>query len=188
MKDIKFDESKMKEYYVSVNGNIYSKHKSSGTLYKMKPMFVKDRGIYIKIKNSRVVVHNVVYENYVDKIPKDKVIEHIDGDPYNCDVYNLRLKNKSNLRRVNNNKDITVVCYNEYLGLRHFKNLIDLTIFLNRDFNKYDELEIIRIFNTYESHEFGDWKVSTCLAEYDEEYPDVVWDQAFKQYDDEDDD
>ena len=135
-----------------------------------------------------MLVHNLVYENYMESIPKGKVVKHNDGDPTNCEVYNLHLAEKGNLKQIVNTVDIAVVVQDGNTPPRHYKNLHDLTVFLNRDFNKHEESDVINIMNNTPMYTFGDLQVTTCLYEYGEEYPeDIIWDESFPQYDKEDD-
>ena len=90
------------KYLISNHGDVIStNYNKTG---KRKTMSHKiDKDGYKKIglsKNGKVkyyMVHRLVYEAFIGEIPDGKVIDHIDGNPSNPMVSNLRLcSNKEN--------------------------------------------------------------------------------------------
>lgn len=88
------------DYYVSRNGDVYSRSHSKGLLKKRKPDYCghKYPTIRIKIYENDVVVtknfplYRMVYETYVDRMPNwsSLGIKFRDGDPRNASIDNLQ--------------------------------------------------------------------------------------------------
>jgi hypothetical protein len=78
-------------YSVDADGNIYSKTgrklKCSINSLGYKQLFTYRDGKF----DNAYLIHRLVYETFIDKIPDDKVIDHIDRDKTNNKLSNLRL-------------------------------------------------------------------------------------------------
>ena len=57
-------------------------------------------GLYKKSKIKRLLVHRLVYENFIGEVPRGKTIDHIDNDPLNNRLDNLQLlTNRDNVSK-----------------------------------------------------------------------------------------
>jgi hypothetical protein len=185
--DIKFHESKTKKYYVTDKGEIYSVHNTTNNTKKLKTSLNNNNTLFINLDGKKPVVHNIVWESYNGEIPKNKLVLHEDNNPYNCELNNLYLSHKGKELNKDLNINVPVVVFDGNTPPRHFKTLEDLAVFLNRNTEKYNKTKVIKIMNKNDIFIFDEWQVTTCEYEYGEKYPDVIWDEAFPQYDDYDD-
>ena len=187
MKPIKIDESKTRIYQVYPDGTITSTSKKTDIAKQLSPVFEKNRGICVKVNKVKQSVHNIVWNSFYGEIPNDKVVKHNDGDPYNCDMYNLYLAERSNLKVMVQDQNIAVVCMHDEFGDRHFRNLEDLTVFLNRDGTRYKKSAIVNMFNSTEYYKYGDWSVYTVEYYYNGTPDDIIWDESFPSWNYDDD-
>lgn len=78
------------KYSIDSNGNVYGK---KGILKPLK-MEIGYLSVALSLGNRKVVrkyIHILVAENFISRIPKDKVVNHIDGDKHNNKLENLEI-------------------------------------------------------------------------------------------------
>jgi len=71
----------------------------------------RNGGYYISINKKSYAVHRIIYQiiNNIELLPEDKVIDHIDGNPYNNNISNLRLITQSqNTKNTKGHKDSSI--------------------------------------------------------------------------------
>lgn len=100
------------------NGYIYKiKGEEAGTRSFMRGG--EKHMIRVRLNNSRLVpVHRIIWTMMFGKIPDGNIVDHIDGDPFNNNISNLRSipseENTRNARKRTDNKTgITGVTYRE---------------------------------------------------------------------------
>lgn len=75
---------------VSRDGRIYTNR------HRVSPGSERGRGYYgITVGNHTVYVHQLVYEVFVERVPEGMEIDHINADPHDNRVENLRVVTKS---------------------------------------------------------------------------------------------
>ena len=87
-------------------------HKKDVIDEKGKEVGWKDkRGYYhVRIKKQVYKLHRIVFYMYHRRDPRKKVIDHIDGDPSNNQIFNLRaVSHKDNTRNTKTNRDKGIV-------------------------------------------------------------------------------
>lgn len=86
------------KYLISINNKKPMRITKQGDIVEMATTLhgMKNYGYKtIGINGKRDYLHRVVYETYIGAIPKDLVIDHIDGDRYNNSLDNLQLLTRS---------------------------------------------------------------------------------------------
>lgn len=81
-------------YYADILGNIYSNKSNEFKILSKniidkcghQQVYLSDNG-----KTKALLVHRLVYETFVGSIPDDRVLDHIDRDPLNNGLTNIRL-------------------------------------------------------------------------------------------------
>lgn len=93
-----FEESERLEYYVSIYGNFYSKHKGTGRIIQMKLSPCGQGYLRTNVNGKTTKAHIVVAETFIRKRDRAKgeVINHLDGDRTNNNVENLEVTTQSN--------------------------------------------------------------------------------------------
>lgn len=97
------------------NGENYKIDLSTNTIYNNKnkpltPKKIKDGHLQIQFykngKAKKYYLHRIIYEAHYGKIPDNLVIDHIDRNPQNNDITNLRLVPQSinNMNKTTNGK------------------------------------------------------------------------------------
>jgi len=93
--------------YVTKNGLVYRYDEKND---KLKLLKISDNRKYASIglvdsldnKWHGINLHRLVYMTFVNDIPNDKVIDHIDGNTHNNNIDNLRcVSQKENINNVN---------------------------------------------------------------------------------------
>ena len=75
---------------VSRDGRIYTSR------HRVSPGSERGRGYYgITVDNHTVYIHQLVYEVFVERVPEGMEIDHINADPHDNRVENLRVVTKS---------------------------------------------------------------------------------------------
>lgn len=92
-----FEESERLEYYVSIYGNFYSKHKGTGRIIQMKLSPCGQGYLRTNVNGKTTKAHIVVTETFIRKRDRAKgeVINHLDGDRTNNNVENLEVTTQS---------------------------------------------------------------------------------------------
>lgn len=83
-------------YQIDAFGNILNQ---KGTDYVVASL---DKDGYKRFRNK--YVHRLVYETFVGEIPKDKTIDHIDGNKQNNHISNLQVLSRGDNSRKSNSK------------------------------------------------------------------------------------
>jgi len=94
----KFNESERLEYFVSIYGNFYSRHKNTGRVIQMKVIPDGEGYLRCQISGKTTNVHITVAEVFLRKRDraKNEVIHHLDGDRTNNNLSNLNITTQSN--------------------------------------------------------------------------------------------
>lgn len=77
-----------KEHINAIGYKLYAKNEVIGTFNYRKNGMPKN--ITFKWNKKQYYVHSVIWEYFYHKIPDNYVIDHIDGNPFNNDIRNLR--------------------------------------------------------------------------------------------------
>lgn len=91
----KFDESPKKEYYVSIYGNIYSRHKIDGEVIQMRVIEEGQGYLRCNIKGKTVKVHIIVAETFIRPRGKGEVVNHRNSDRTCNELWNLEITSQS---------------------------------------------------------------------------------------------
>ena len=95
---IKLKGNKVKQigntkYYITETGDVYSNKYNK--IRKLKPLNNGRRHFQVRLYYNKKYkihyIHRLVYEAFVGEIPENMTIDHIDGNPYNNRLDNLRL-------------------------------------------------------------------------------------------------
>ena len=91
----KIKDTKRIEYYVSIYGKLYSKHKSTNRIIEMQPSI--DGAGYLKthIQGKDVRLHVAVLETFMRPRKKGEVVNHLDGNRLNNNLNNLEWVSQS---------------------------------------------------------------------------------------------
>lgn len=90
-----FEESERLEYYVSIYGNFYSKHKGTGRIIQMKLSPCGQGYLRTNVNGKTTKAHIVTAENFIRPRKPKEVINHLDGDRTNNNVENLEVTTQS---------------------------------------------------------------------------------------------
>ena len=105
-------------YECTDDGKIFSYTPKTGKLQKLKqfPCGYKKSYLCVGIASIRHYVHRVIVETFLGKIPKNKEVDHIDGNKHNNTLDNLRIvtAKENSENRVRLNKQGFGVAYNIY--------------------------------------------------------------------------
>lgn len=79
----------------------------------------------VKLKGKSIAVHQIVYELKVRKLSDDEIVDHIDGNPFNNLVGNLRavtttINNRNKRKMRNNTSGVTGVYFEEVNGSEYW--------------------------------------------------------------------
>ena len=99
----------LNERYYIKDWYLYNKNTNSNNSKKDETAgWKKPSGYYVSIDKKSYAVHRIIYQmvNSIDILPNDKVIDHIDGNPHNNNINNLRLCLQSeNTKNTSGHKD-----------------------------------------------------------------------------------
>ena len=134
-------ETKFKGYYVSDQGEVFSTWRGcpSGRVkvnrYLMSQATDDIGRKSVRLNNKNVRIHRLVYETFIGDIPNGKLVDHIDRNPSNNNLTNLRIASKfENQRNMNIRRDNKTgykgVYFNKQRG--HYQAYIQL-----KDTHKY---------------------------------------------------
>jgi hypothetical protein len=131
------------------DGHLLRKIKPNSKANKLSPIgepagTITDRGYRVlQVEGKLHKVHNLIYIFHHGKIPKNQIIDHIDGDPDNNRIENLRSvtisQNMCNRKMPKHNKSgVKGVCWNKYrnkwtVGITHNKKKIYGGLYDNLD-------------------------------------------------------
>lgn len=95
----KFEYRELGSYYVTACGRVFNKYHGM----EMKRYFCKNSYVYVFLhkvnKRHSRTVHSLVMEAFVGKPPRNKEINHKDGNKHNCNLSNLEyVTHKQNTR------------------------------------------------------------------------------------------
>ena len=90
---VEYLDSVRLRYFVDNLGNIYVEKKSTGEVTIREPK-LHNGSLTVTIAEKRRPVHNVVWEAFNGEIPKGKTIKHINCEPEDCSLDNLKLIDK----------------------------------------------------------------------------------------------
>ncbi len=110
MKNItQIDLKTLNERYYIKDWMIYNKNTNSNNSKKDEIAgWKRSGGFYVSINKKSYAIHRIIYQmiNNIELLPSDKVIDHIDGNPYNNNISNLRLITQSqNSKNTSGHKD-----------------------------------------------------------------------------------
>lgn len=98
-KDITVDYLKDKYFHDPETGKVFRRQHEVGT--------VAGKGAVLGIKNRNYQLHRIIWALHYGEIP-DGLIDHIDGNPFNNKISNLRIathsQNQMNRKRQSNNQ------------------------------------------------------------------------------------
>lgn len=132
---MKFYPTKYEHYWVTEDGRVWSDYvvggqgKTQTTLREHKARTDKDgyKEVCLTIgykKKKYVRVHRLVYESIVEEIPQHLTIDHIDRNPANNNVHNLRLMSRERNTRIATRQPITIILDGEMFKFNSNKEAI----------------------------------------------------------------
>lgn len=131
-KQIEYDN----RYYVSNKGRI----KSSITckILNIKPS--KNGYLYLKLKdNKKYLLHRLVVEHFIDKIPDDLVVDHIDRNKLNNNYTNLRIVDVSTNNKNKNVEGCVCLCNDKRLNRVYTYYRVYYPILINNIVTNYSK-------------------------------------------------
>lgn len=127
-----FEENKLKLYYISNLGNVKSIDKRNNSEYLIKP---KDNGHgygHIQVeKNGKAKsykTHRLVVEAFKSPMPDRMTVDHIDKNPMNNCIYNLKVVTRAENTRRARNKVIKVTWVDD--AIEYFENNMTLANYI----------------------------------------------------------
>lgn len=132
---MKFYPTKYEHYWVTEDDRVWSDYvvggqgKTQATLREHKSRTDKDgyKEACLTVgymKKKYVRVHRLVYEAIIGDIPNLLTIDHIDGNPANNNVHNLRLLSREHNTRIATRKPITIILDSEIFHFNSNKEAI----------------------------------------------------------------
>lgn len=121
-----FREGKYHYYYVSDKGRVKYKHKSTKNETYAK-VSLKNGKAVIRVNKNFVQLKNLVAKNFSSRKYKsaaNPIVVNIDGDPFNCDIDNLKIMSLKEFRNTfSQNKDKPCVLYENGKLVKTFKSI-----------------------------------------------------------------
>ena len=132
-----FKETIFNGYYITQNGDIAQiKFNKNGKLKKfllMEHEITKNGYHRIEINNKHYFIHRIVYQTWSnDELKNDMVVDHIDSNPSNNNI--------KNLRQVTQKKNIQNAIYHGNFGHNH-NTVIEVYDNTKNEHNRYNSVK-----------------------------------------------
>lgn len=153
---MKYYPTKYKHYWVTEDGRVWSdfviggRGKTQVDLREHKARVDKDgyKEVCLTIdyqKKKYVRVHRLIYESIIGDIPKLLTVDHIDKNPSNNNVQNLRLLPREHNTRLATSKPVTIILDDKQYKFNSNKEAIKFLSVSESSYTKYKKGKIAYI-------------------------------------------